>query len=813
MNEWEPIIDNTKGIIYFKNKINNKIQFDYPKKYNILKEVYEDIFFENWRKEILINNENLLLENQYIWKNIKNGFTQKINPNSTTFILEAALNNNFAFFELFIEYGGNINYLDKLKRNCLHYVAINDNFILAKLLIKLGCKLNKKDIYGISPFLYCIKYFSYKTMKLLIKNNCNINEKDNNGNTALHYAIMNKNTKLIAYLLKHGAKLEIKNKKGKYPIDISIDRNYTKITKILTKHSYLIEDEKFYKLKEFSKTDKYEKLLIKKNKKFEEEDNNNKEIQNKKFIDNTPKSKDGKIKNNFPFFLSKQNNNQNKIKKLNLLQIKNNKILNEDNKNEGINYNKEEKSITYDNEERKCNFKNKENFKRNNKKSIKGYSLNNNNEHIIISSKDNIYNKSFDFIKSCFSLIYLFLVNTIFPYIKQKFIKFYYYSRKKAKKIYKYLKIYTENTYLYYNNTPDIENQIEYLNYSGLSSSIDGLSFRDFNHNNNIKSFDFPHKIRNKLFKNHYIVKTKKNWMKKRKISYFKNNYIYRIPYKLIYNLNDDYPKLNIKKIIKIIRIFYTDKKFIKNISFHFKLNIKKIIFRFIKRKNFIKIANYIDFSYNKETENNELFNFNDLNCPSKNNLFFKEYNYSDINSKKNLSKKSEISQIKINSNNNKLNDIYPDEAEIRHFLFKNDNFNNKNINNLFQNKNFSNKEIENENILNKINILNFNNSKESIYSIKINKTIDNINLMLNEINEIRKNKNVFNNDIKKIKGIKLNNRKNRFKNENNKNFVVESDKNMEKLNEPKKSSNIDKNEILQKILIDYNTELNEIKN
>ena len=34
MSIWEPIIDNTKGILFFQNKINNQIQFDYPKQYN-----------------------------------------------------------------------------------------------------------------------------------------------------------------------------------------------------------------------------------------------------------------------------------------------------------------------------------------------------------------------------------------------------------------------------------------------------------------------------------------------------------------------------------------------------------------------------------------------------------------------------------------------------------------------------------------------------------------------------------------------------------------------------------------------------------
>ena len=64
------------------------------------------------------------------------------------------------------------------------------------------------------------------------------------------------------------------------------------------------------------------------------------------------------------------------------------------------------------------------------------------------------------------------------------------------------MKIYIENTYLYYNNTPDLENQIEYINYTGLSSSIDENSsnLMSTNNNENNPSFKDYHKfIKNKI--------------------------------------------------------------------------------------------------------------------------------------------------------------------------------------------------------------------------------------------------------------------------------------------------------------------------
>ena len=70
------------------------------------------------------------------------------------------------------------------------------------------------------------------------------------------------------------------------------------------------------------------------------------------------------------------------------------------------------------------------------------------------------------------------------------------------------MKIYMQNTYRYYNNTPDIENQIEYLNFTGLSSSIEESSFPSYNNpnnnNNNITLFLAGNKTENnkKIIKN-----------------------------------------------------------------------------------------------------------------------------------------------------------------------------------------------------------------------------------------------------------------------------------------------------------------------
>ena len=245
------------------------------------------------------------------------------------------------------------------------------------------------------------------------------------------------------------------------------------------------------------------------------------------------------------------------------------------------------------------------------------------------------------------------------------------------------MKIYIENTYLYYNNTPDLENQIEYINYTGLSSSIDENSSNLMSTNNNENNPSFK-----------------------------------------------DSPK----------------------------------------------------------------FTKNEIKCISNNNTIYQRYN----NDEKEEEKDKIIKNIDIQNENEGINNLVKVKDNNKFDISSN-------------NKNDSIKdEIENENIFDE-NIL----FKESLYSKEINKTIDNINSMLDEINEINNNN---------IKGIKLNKKKNKEdnfvkENENINNNIDKSDENEKNINKNKilkikegKNIPVDKDEILEKILLDYNSELREIK-
>jgi len=238
MKKWLPVISK-EGIMFFFDKSTGSCQWTYPKEYDSKTKKYENIFFKDWIKLKDNNNKNY-------WKNSKNGIIQYIKPSSTTFILEAALLDNFAFIELYFEYNGDINFKDNEERNSLHYACMNDNDKMVKLLIKLGCEINKSDNMGNTPLIYSIMYHSYKSLKILIEFGADLNKKNKNGNSILHYAVKNKNQKVILFLIKNGCEIGEKNKQGEYPIDWAVKDNNWSLVNMLTKLSNVIYTEKNY---------------------------------------------------------------------------------------------------------------------------------------------------------------------------------------------------------------------------------------------------------------------------------------------------------------------------------------------------------------------------------------------------------------------------------------------------------------------------------------------------------------------------------------------------------------------------------------
>ncbi len=86
----------------------------------------------------------------------------------------------------------NINAVNNIGRNALHYAAKLGFYSVVKLLIGKGIEINKKDKNGSTPLIFMIEQIfdipSEKVLKYLIKKGADVSAKNNENNTALSIA-------------------------------------------------------------------------------------------------------------------------------------------------------------------------------------------------------------------------------------------------------------------------------------------------------------------------------------------------------------------------------------------------------------------------------------------------------------------------------------------------------------------------------------------------------------------------------------------------------------------------------------------------
>lgn len=610
MSKWLPIVSK-KGMLFFYDKSTGNVQYTYPKEYDNKTRKYIGVFFKLWKKTPIPN------QSSYCWKNAQTKVVQYVKPSSTTYIFEACLLDNFAFVELYIEYNGNINISDTNQRNCIHYAVMNDNDKMVKLLLKLGCDGEQKDNVGDTPLHYALLYRSYKCMRVLVEGGCNLNYKNEKGETIMHFAVKNRNVKLIYYLVSKGATISVKNKLGEFPIDYAVKENNWGMVKILTKLSKVIIAEKeleyeeeenaqtekinsddeinnesriesdidFYKNNKENKNNNIFNLLedseredikSKKKKKKKEKLLLRKDIKEDSIFDGGGKLKITKFLQNKNKF--DKHEHKNSTKKNNTNYSHNNKISIDE-----INFLRE--SIT-ERHPPNPKLKVKENFRYNSPKEldlqykkikherIKEYKQNlTSRSSSSLSTSVNSSFLSISSISSSLSTIYSTLSSCAIPIFnisKNILSKFYQYSKQKSLKFLKISKKFFQNVKIFINTPPDIENQIEYINY--MSSSFDHnmvnklktsyISEKDVKL---IQSSEFKEskkitkkqKIKYNIYRGRVVNKFQCIFNKKKE-----KKYIFSFPKYILYKRDNE--TISYKKYINLLHKFKKDTQFIK---------------------------------------------------------------------------------------------------------------------------------------------------------------------------------------------------------------------------------------------------------
>ncbi|XP_023937149.2 putative ankyrin repeat protein RF_0381 [Bicyclus anynana] len=176
--------------------------------------------------------------------------------------LLAAETGNHRLLEIYIRKGTDVQQIDHIGRNALHFAVCSNNLRPVQILLDAGVNPNIKDNVGMTPLSLCLMrrpsltvaqllfdhgavlvprsdpmdtglFIQFVMMctpteveqgilKLLIEKGAIINDPNApGGRQALHFAAMSNNTTLIRILVELGADLHMRNHRDEEPIDVA----------------------------------------------------------------------------------------------------------------------------------------------------------------------------------------------------------------------------------------------------------------------------------------------------------------------------------------------------------------------------------------------------------------------------------------------------------------------------------------------------------------------------------------------------------------------------------------------------------------
>ncbi|GMT26075.1 hypothetical protein PFISCL1PPCAC_17372 [Pristionchus fissidentatus] len=138
-----------------------------------------------------------------------------------------------------IEFGADVNLVDKKQRTALHLAAVSTNEhneFCVETLIAADADISPRDIYGFTPLHYAASKSSQHVVEKLIRANADTEALDANRRTALHHAVWRAKgcTPVIQALCKsNGSLLQRRDAFGFYPIHYAASRGNSSLVQFL----------------------------------------------------------------------------------------------------------------------------------------------------------------------------------------------------------------------------------------------------------------------------------------------------------------------------------------------------------------------------------------------------------------------------------------------------------------------------------------------------------------------------------------------------------------------------------------------------
>jgi ankyrin repeat protein len=139
-----------------------------------------------------------------------------------TLLMMAASKGYTDIAQYLIDNGANVNSLNSIKQNALHFAVVHQKTKIVKLLVEHDTEI-KPNNFGITSLMMAIQLGTFEMVEMLDPSFEEVNIAADDGWTAVYFAVRRQDVKILDYLINKGACVNVRDVYKQTPLEFAIE--------------------------------------------------------------------------------------------------------------------------------------------------------------------------------------------------------------------------------------------------------------------------------------------------------------------------------------------------------------------------------------------------------------------------------------------------------------------------------------------------------------------------------------------------------------------------------------------------------------
>jgi ankyrin repeat protein len=144
-----------------------------------------------------------------------------------TLLMMAASKGYTDIAQYLIEKGANVNSVNSIKQNALHFAVVHQKPEMVKLLVDNETEI-KPNNFGITSLMMAVQLGTFEMVEMLDPSFEEVNIQADDGWTAVYFAVRKQDEKILDYLIEKGACINVRDDYKQTPVDFANEVGWKK---------------------------------------------------------------------------------------------------------------------------------------------------------------------------------------------------------------------------------------------------------------------------------------------------------------------------------------------------------------------------------------------------------------------------------------------------------------------------------------------------------------------------------------------------------------------------------------------------------